>query len=60
VSTALAVTETEWNAMVTVGLRAGFVLGHACQGQMQTRKIKGRMLLSLPCIHTRHGTDRIT
>jgi 3-oxoacyl-[acyl-carrier protein] reductase len=42
--TALAVTESEWDSMVTVGLRAGFVLGQAAGAQMQARKIKGRML----------------
>jgi len=42
--TALAVTETEWDSMVTVGLRAGFVLGQVAGAQMQARKIKGRML----------------
>ena len=42
--TALAVTETEWDSMVTVGLRAGFVLGQAAGVQMRARKIKGRML----------------
>jgi 3-oxoacyl-[acyl-carrier protein] reductase len=40
----LAVTESEWDSMVTVGLRAGFVLGQAAGAQMQARKIKGRML----------------
>jgi NAD(P)-dependent dehydrogenase (short-subunit alcohol dehydrogenase family) len=42
--TTLAVTETEWDSMVTVGLRAGFVLGQAAGAHMKTRKIKGRML----------------
>jgi 3-oxoacyl-[acyl-carrier protein] reductase len=42
--TALAVTETEWDAMVTVGLRSGFVLGQAVGAHMKARKIKGRML----------------
>jgi NAD(P)-dependent dehydrogenase (short-subunit alcohol dehydrogenase family) len=42
--TALAVTETEWDAMVTVGLRAGFVLGQAAGAHMKARNIKGRML----------------
>ena len=42
--TALAVTESKWDLMVTVGLRAGFVLGQAAGAQMQARKIKGRML----------------
>jgi 3-oxoacyl-[acyl-carrier protein] reductase len=42
--TALAVTESEWDSMVTVGLRAGFVLGQAAGAQMQARKIKGRIL----------------
>jgi 3-oxoacyl-[acyl-carrier protein] reductase len=38
------VTETEWDAMVTVGLRAGFVLGQAAGAHMKARNIKGRML----------------
>src|SRR5579862_2331476 len=42
--TAMAVSETEWDAMVTVGLRAGFVLGQAVGAHMKARKIKGRML----------------
>src|SRR5690242_5703811 len=42
--TALAVTETEWDAMVTVGLRAGFVLGQAAGRHMRGRNIKGRMI----------------
>jgi 3-oxoacyl-[acyl-carrier protein] reductase len=42
--TALAATETEWDLMVTVGLRAGFVLGQAAGAQMRARNIKGRML----------------
>ena len=42
--TALAVSETEWDAMVTVGLRAGFVLGQAAGRHMKARNIKGRMV----------------
>lgn len=42
--TALAVSEAEWDAMVTVGLRSGFVLGQAVGAHMKARKIKGRML----------------
>lgn len=42
--TALAVTEAEWDAMVTVGLRSGFVLGQAAGAHMKARAIKGRML----------------
>jgi len=42
--TALAATEAEWDAMVTVGLRSGFVLGQAAGTHMKTRRIKGRML----------------
>lgn len=42
--TALAVTEAEWDAMLTVGLRAGFVLGQAAGAQMKAHNIKGRML----------------
>ena len=42
--TALAVTEAQWDAMVTVGLRAGFVLGQAAGNHMKARNIKGRIL----------------
>jgi len=42
--TALAVTEAEWDAMVTVGLRAGFVLGQAAGRHMRARNIAGRMI----------------
>jgi 3-oxoacyl-[acyl-carrier protein] reductase len=42
--TALAVTEVEWDRMVTVGLRSGFVLGQAAGAHMKANKIKGRML----------------
>jgi NAD(P)-dependent dehydrogenase (short-subunit alcohol dehydrogenase family) len=42
--TMLAVTETEWDAMVDVGLRAGFVLGQSVGAHMKARGIKGRML----------------
>src|SRR5580692_5679050 len=42
--TALAVTEAQWDAMVTVGLRSGFVLGQAAGTHMKARAIKGRML----------------
>jgi NAD(P)-dependent dehydrogenase (short-subunit alcohol dehydrogenase family) len=42
--TALAVTEAQWDAMVTVGLRSGFLLGQACGAHMKARGIKGRML----------------
>jgi NAD(P)-dependent dehydrogenase (short-subunit alcohol dehydrogenase family) len=42
--TAFAVTEAQWDAMVTVGLRAGFVLGQAAGAHMTARAIKGRML----------------
>jgi 3-oxoacyl-[acyl-carrier protein] reductase len=42
--TVLAVTETQWDAMVTVGLRAGFVLGQAAGAHMKSRGIRGRML----------------
>jgi NAD(P)-dependent dehydrogenase (short-subunit alcohol dehydrogenase family) len=40
----LALTEAEWDAMTTVGLRAGFVLGQAAGAHMKEHKIKGRML----------------
>jgi 3-oxoacyl-[acyl-carrier protein] reductase len=42
--TMLAVTEAEWDAMVDVGLRAGFVLGQSVGAHMKARGIKGRML----------------
>jgi NAD(P)-dependent dehydrogenase (short-subunit alcohol dehydrogenase family) len=42
--TALAVTEAQWDAMTTVGLRAGFVLGQAVGAHMKERRVKGRML----------------
>lgn len=42
--TVLAVSEDEWDSMVTVGLRAGFVLGQAAGARMKARRIKGRML----------------
>lgn len=42
--TVLAVTEAEWDAMLTVGLRAGFVLGQAAGAHMKARGVKGRML----------------
>lgn len=42
--TALAVTEAEWDSMLTVGLRAGFVLGQAAGAHMKARSIRGRML----------------
>jgi NAD(P)-dependent dehydrogenase (short-subunit alcohol dehydrogenase family) len=42
--TVLAVTESEWDAMVNVGLRAGFVLGQAAGTHMKAKGTKGRML----------------
>ncbi len=42
--TALAVTEAEWDSMISVGLRAGFLLGQAAGAHMKARNIKGRML----------------
>ncbi len=42
--TALAVTEAEWDSMMSVGLRAGFLLGQAAGAHMKARNIKGRML----------------
>ncbi len=40
----LAVTEAQWDSMVTVGLRAGFVLGQAVGAHMKAHQIKGRIL----------------
>jgi 3-oxoacyl-[acyl-carrier protein] reductase len=42
--TALAVTGAEWDAMLTVGLRSGFMLGQAAGRHMKELDIKGRML----------------
>ena len=42
--TVLAVTETQWDEMVTVGLRAAFVLGQAVGAHMKAHGIRGRML----------------
>jgi NAD(P)-dependent dehydrogenase (short-subunit alcohol dehydrogenase family) len=42
--TILTVTEAQWDAMLTVGLRAGFVLGQAAGAHMKARGIRGRML----------------
>jgi 3-oxoacyl-[acyl-carrier protein] reductase len=51
--TALAVTEDEWDSMVTVGLRAGFVLGQVAGAHMKIRRIRGRMLfITSPHAHT--------
>ena len=41
---ALAVTEAQWDSMITVGLRAGFVLGQAVGAHMKAHQIKGRIL----------------
>jgi 3-oxoacyl-[acyl-carrier protein] reductase len=41
---ALAVTEDQWDSMITVGLRAGFVLGQAVGAHMKGHRLKGRML----------------
>ena len=42
--TIMAVTDAEWDAMLNVGLRAGFVLGQSAGAHMKARGIKGRML----------------
>ena len=42
--TILAVTEAEWDAMLTTNLRAGFVLGRAAAAHMIARGVRGRML----------------
>jgi len=38
------VTEDQWDTMLTVGLRSGFVLGQAVGDHMMAHGIKGRML----------------
>ena len=42
--TALAVSAEQWDAMLTVGLRSGVVLGQAAGRHMKEHGIKGRML----------------
>lgn len=42
--TALAVTEAQWDSMISVGLRAGFLLGQAAGAHMRAHNIKGRLL----------------
>jgi NAD(P)-dependent dehydrogenase (short-subunit alcohol dehydrogenase family) len=42
--TVLAVSEAQWDGMMTVGLRAGFVLGQSVGAHMKACEIKGRML----------------
>jgi NAD(P)-dependent dehydrogenase (short-subunit alcohol dehydrogenase family) len=42
--TMMAVTDAEWDAMLTVGLRSGFVLGQSVGAHMKASGIKGRML----------------
>lgn len=43
--TALAVTEAEWDAMIDVNLRAGFLLGQMAGRAMRAGGVRGRMLL---------------
>ena len=54
--TALVVDEAEWDQMVNVGLRSGFLLGQAAGVHMKERGIRGRMLYltSLHAEHTRN------
>jgi len=40
----MAITEEQWDAMLNVGLRSGFVLGQSVGAHMKARGIKGRML----------------
>ena len=42
--TMMAVSDAEWDAMLTVGLRSGFVLGQSVGAHMKAQGIKGRML----------------
>ena len=42
--TVLAATESQWDEMIDVGLRSGFVLGQAAAAHMIGRRIHGRML----------------
>jgi 3-oxoacyl-[acyl-carrier protein] reductase len=41
---ALAVTEAQWDEMLTVNLRAGFVLGQAVGRHMRDERIRGRIV----------------
>jgi 3-oxoacyl-[acyl-carrier protein] reductase len=40
----MAVSEDQWDSMLSVGLRSGFILGQAVGGHMTEHNIKGRML----------------
>ena len=51
----LAVTEAEWDAMLTTNLRAGFVLGQAAGRHMIAGGIRGRMIF-VASLHA--GTPR--
>lgn len=42
--TVLAVSESQWDLMTSVGLRAGFILGQAAGDHMKARNVKGRIL----------------
>ena len=42
--TALDVTEAQWDQMLNVNLRSGFLLGRAAGAQMKANGIKGRLL----------------
>ncbi|HTX02372.1 MAG TPA: SDR family oxidoreductase [Candidatus Acidoferrales bacterium] len=42
--TVLAVTGTEWDAMVNTNLRSGFILGQAIAKHMIAEKVRGKML----------------
>lgn len=42
--TALAVTEAQWDEMVNINLRSGFLLGQAAGRHMRDAGIKGRMI----------------
>jgi NAD(P)-dependent dehydrogenase (short-subunit alcohol dehydrogenase family) len=42
--TTLVVSEAEWDLMINVGLRSGFLLGQAAGNHMKERGLKGRML----------------
>lgn len=53
--TALKVTEAQWDEMITVNLRAGFVLGQAIGRHMRDRSVRGRMIF-VTSLHA--GTPR--
>ncbi|MEJ1974821.1 MAG: SDR family oxidoreductase [Acetobacteraceae bacterium] len=54
--TALAVTEAQWDEMLTINLRAGFVLGQAVGCHMRDEKSAAASSISRRCMRSRRAT----